>query len=116
MAVFSVLSSMDYARLGKMSNPEFLRGPFAGPILFLIYVNDMPNVTTGSTLAMFADDSKCYKSIESIADFDIIQADLDNHLCLFQESLSAQCALILLFSYSYSLILLTAPALKQSHQ
>ena len=27
LTVFSVLSSMDYARLGKMSNPEFLRGP-----------------------------------------------------------------------------------------
>lgn len=25
------------------------------PILFLIYVNDMANVTTGTTLAMFAD-------------------------------------------------------------
>lgn len=26
-----------------------------GPILFLKYVNDMANVTTGTTLAMFAD-------------------------------------------------------------
>ena len=30
---------------------------------------------------MFADDSKYYKCIESIADFDIIQDDLDNLLC-----------------------------------
>lgn len=41
----------------------------------------MPNVTTGSTLAMFADDSKCYKCIESIADFDITHSDLDNLPC-----------------------------------
>ena len=41
----------------------------------------MPNATTGSTLAMFADDSKCYKCIESIGDFDIIQGDLDKLLC-----------------------------------
>ena len=41
----------------------------------------MPNVTTGSTLAMFADNSKCYKCIESIGDFDFIQGDLDNLLC-----------------------------------
>ena len=40
----------------------------------------MPNVTTGSTLAMFPDDSKCYKCIESIGDFDITQGDLDNLL------------------------------------
>ena len=37
------------------------QGSLLGPILCLIYVNDMPTVTTGSTLAMFADDSKCYK-------------------------------------------------------
>ena len=30
---------------------------------------------------MFADDSKCYKYIESIADFDIIHSDLDNLPC-----------------------------------
>ena len=40
----------------------------------------MPNVTTVSTL-IFADDSKYYKGIESIRDFDIIQGDLDNLLC-----------------------------------
>ena len=49
-----------------------------GPILCLIYVNDMPTVTTGSTLAMFADDSKCYKCQSQT---DIIQGDLDNLLC-----------------------------------
>ncbi len=31
-----------------------------GPILFLLFVNDMPDVVTSATLAMFADDSKCY--------------------------------------------------------
>ena len=58
----------------------------------------MPNVTTGCTLAMFADDSKCYKCIESIADFfaddskcykciesiadfNITHSDLDNLPC-----------------------------------
>lgn len=34
-------------------------------------------MSTGTTLAMFADDSKCYKCIESIQ-FDIIQNDLNN--------------------------------------
>ena len=58
-----------------------LQGSLLGPILFLINVHDMPNVTTGSTLAMFADDSKCYKCTGSIGDFDIIQGDLDNLLC-----------------------------------
>ena len=57
------------------------QGSMLGRILFLIHVNDMPNVTTGSTLVVFADDSKRYKCNDSIADFDIIQGDLDNLLC-----------------------------------
>ena len=46
-------------------------------ICYFLYVNDMPNFTT--TLAMFVDDSKCYKCNESPDDFDTIQTDL-NHL------------------------------------
>ena len=57
------------------------QGSLFRPILFLINVNDMPNVTTRTTLAMFADDSKCYECIESIGDFDIIQGDLHDLLC-----------------------------------
>ena len=48
-------------------------------ICFFLYVNDMPNFTIETTLAMFADDSKCYKCNESPDDFDTIQTDL-NHL------------------------------------
>ena len=32
-------------------------GSLLGPILFLLFVNDMPNVINSATLAMFADDS-----------------------------------------------------------
>ena len=48
-------------------------------ICFFLHVNDMPNFTIETTLAMFADDSKCYKCNESPDDFDTIQTDL-NHL------------------------------------
>ena len=53
------------------------QGSLLGPTLFLLYVNDMPACISGSTLAMFADDSKCYKCIVSPSDFDTIQADLN---------------------------------------
>ena len=33
------------------------KGSLLGPILFLLFVNDMPNVINSTTLAMFADDS-----------------------------------------------------------
>jgi hypothetical protein len=49
--------------------------------LFLRYVNDMPNVISESKIAMFADDSKCFKVIRNNEDFDGIQFDL-YALCL----------------------------------
>ena len=34
-----------------------------GPLLFLIYANDLPNAASHSIVPMFADDSKCYRQI-----------------------------------------------------
>ena len=39
-----------------------------GPILFLLFVNDMPRVVENAKLAMFADDSKCFKVIYQESD------------------------------------------------
>ena len=36
----------------------------------------MPNVINSATLAMFADDSKCYRIINDDADFSKLQQDL----------------------------------------
>ena len=53
------------------------QGSILGPILFLLFVNDMPNVVSSARIAMFADDSKCYKIIEQASDFVNLQQDLD---------------------------------------
>ena len=39
-----------------------------GPLLFLIYVNDLPAATAFSILFMFADDTKCLKNVSNISD------------------------------------------------
>ena len=52
-------------------------GSLLGPILFLLFVNDMPRVVENAKLAMFADDSKCFKVIYQESDFVNLQRDLD---------------------------------------
>ena len=53
------------------------QGSQLGLILFLLFVNDMPNVVTSATLAMFADNSKCYKVTNHYPDYLHLQQDLD---------------------------------------
>ena len=53
------------------------QGSQLGPILFLLFVNDMPNVVTSATTAMFADYSKCYKVTNHHSNYLHLQQDLD---------------------------------------
>ena len=58
-----------------------LQGTVLGPILFLIYVNDMPQAVDKEVIIkLFADDSKVYKVIESIKDCLCLQRALINLL------------------------------------
>ena len=57
--------------------PTLQKGSLLGTILFLLFVNDMPRVLKNALLAMFADDSKCYKIINQESDFVNLQHDLD---------------------------------------
>ena len=47
-----------------------------GPLLFLIFVNDLPDWVKNS-LQMFADDTKIWTKIKDTGDSELLQQDLD---------------------------------------
>ena len=68
---------------GSISNPCKVlsgvpQGTVLGPLFFLIYINDIQdNLSPGTFLRLFADDSLLYRVINSINDTIILQKDLD---------------------------------------
>ena len=54
------------------------QGTVLGPVLFLIYINDLQDCVTQSMLSCFADDSRIKKKITSTEDVDSLQLDLHN--------------------------------------
>ena len=53
------------------------QGTVLGPLLFLCFINDLPDVTS-SPVRLFADDAVVYRKISSEADNNILQQDLNN--------------------------------------
>ena len=53
------------------------QGSILGPLLFLVYINDMSSYIQHSQILKFADDIKCFNHISSISDQNILQEDID---------------------------------------
>ena len=52
------------------------QGTALGPLLFLCYINDLPECVS-STARLFADDCLLYRVIHGHSDTDLLQRDLD---------------------------------------
>ena len=61
------------------------QGSLLGPILSLLFVDDLPNTVLTSRVTCYVDDTKIFKSIESITDCRALQSDL-NDLVSWSES------------------------------
>ena len=52
------------------------QGTVLGPVLFILYINDITDVIKNSYIKIFADDSKLVKAIKSLSDRDLMEIDL----------------------------------------
>ena len=84
--IFSVLSGVP-------------QGANLGPLLFLLFINDLPSCLHFALCLLFADDLKIFKSIKCEADMVLMQKDIDNVINWANENSlpinEAKCQLII---------------------
>ena len=55
------------------------QGSLFGPLFFVIFISDLPKIVLpGSTIALYADDCKCSRIIDTAGDLELFQQDLDS--------------------------------------
>lgn len=53
------------------------QGSLLGPLMFVLYINDLPSVCLNSNCSLYADDAKIYKIISTLEDCKLLQHDIN---------------------------------------
>lgn len=72
------VTSMGYKSYVFSPTSGVPQGSHLGPILFLIFINDISDYIKNSNFLMFADDLKIYRTIKSLDDTLLLQSDIDS--------------------------------------
>ena len=62
------------------------QGSVLGPLLFILFVDDMECCVEHSTIRFVADDTRIFKHIHSSIDFDLLQHDLNSVILWAKEN------------------------------
>ena len=54
------------------------QGSIIGPLMFLLFFNNMPIVANSGVTTLFADDARCFKENKSLDDHESLQNDVIN--------------------------------------
>ena len=61
------------------------QGSHIGPLLFILYINDLTNHVDSCEISLYAEASKLFREISSVTDCQLVQKDLDS-VCLWCET------------------------------